>query len=384
MLEVLMVGTGAIFKAHVEGLKALGDRVHIAAVSSRRLNKVQEIIEKYGLDAKAYDDHRQALAAQHYDLAVILTPPATHKEITIDCLNAGINVLLEKPMASALDECDAILEASKRNGKFVSVVAQTRFMNHVNHVHALLEQGVCGKLNYSQVNSYWFRGKNYYDLEWKGSWEKDGGGVATAQAIHHLDLLLWMTGMPTEVTATIGNIAHDNSEEEDIALAILKYANGSMAQVNCCLMTHGQRQELCFHGSEAALHIPFSIEADMQRENGFPLPNKQKKAEIQSMYDALPSLKWEAHTGQIEDVVAAIEQGREPLVTGVDGRNAMELIAAIYQSGVEKRTVTLPLDADSDFYTRAGLVARMPRFYQKTGFLREFGNNDIRLAGEDM
>lgn len=383
-MEVLIVGTGAIFKAHVEGLKALGSRVHIAAVSSRRLEKVQQAIQTYGLDAKAYDDHRQALAAQHYDLAVILTPPATHKQITIDCLNAGTHVLLEKPMASALDECDAILEASRRNGKFVSVVAQTRFMNHVNHVHELLEQGVCGKLNYSQVNSFWFRGKSYYDLEWKGSWEKDGGGVATTQAIHHLDLLLWMTGMPTEVTATIGNIAHDNSEEEDIALATLKYADGSMAQINCWLMAHGQRQELCFHGAEAALHIPFGIEADMPLENGFPQPNKRKKEEIQARYNALPPLKWQAHTGQIEDVVAAIEQGREPLVTGVDGRNAMELIAAIYQSGVEKRTVMLPLDAHSDFYTRAGLVARMPRFYEKTGFLREFSNNDIRLAGEDM
>ena len=138
------------------------------------------------------------------DLAVILTPPFAHAEATITALDAGINVLIEKPMATSLEECDAMISAAEKNGKLLSVVAQNRYKSPMMKLKAVLDSGLAGEIQHAQVNSFWWRGQKYYDLWWRGTWEKEGGGCTMNHAVHHIDLFHWMMGMP-EISSSIHN-----------------------------------------------------------------------------------------------------------------------------------------------------------------------------------
>ena len=132
-----------------------------------------------------------------------------------------------------------MMEAAGKNSRILSPICQNRFKTPVQKVYRLLESGVCGKVNLVSVNSLWWRGADYYDLWWRGTWENEGGGCLISHAVHHVDLLQWMVGMPLRVTAVISNAAHENSECEDAAIGILEYP-GFLAQITASVVTHGE------------------------------------------------------------------------------------------------------------------------------------------------
>ena len=264
------------------------------------------------------------------------------------------------------------------------MVAQSRCLTPIWRTKQLLQSGIAGKLLYTQVNSFWWRGRSYYDLAWRGRWATEGGGCTFVHAVHHIDLLAWMAGMPTQVTAVLGNVAHTNSEEEDLSMAMLRFANGSFAQLSANLVCHGQKQSLTFACEKATLEIPHAFSADTPLENGFPRENTALLAELNAAYEAIPPLQYEGHAGLADNLLRAIDEGAPLLIDGQQGRNTLELIMAIYQSAAEQRTVTLPIGPDSPFYTRAGVAEKMPHFYKKTGFLSKFEHDTIVLASANM
>jgi predicted dehydrogenase len=381
MLKIGIIGIGAISSAHIEGYLEFSDRAEIVALCDIYPEKAKKAAKKYNLEADIYDSHKKMLERKDIDLVSICTPPYTHSEITIDFLNANVNVICEKPMASSLAECDAMNTAAKNNEKILSIISQNRFTNPMMKLKKVLKEDLIGKIVHVQVDSFWWRGHSYYDLWWRGTWEKEGGGPTLNHAVHHIDIFRWMNGMPSEITAVMSNTSHDNAEVEDISIAVGSYSDGSLAQVTSSVVHHGQEQQLIFQGEKARISVPWKVYASTSKENGFPEENPELEKEINNFYNGIKDLKYEGHTGQIDDVLEAIETDNKPLIDGHDGKETLELITAIYQSATLDKKIKLPLNQKSSFYTREGLINNAHKFYEKKKSISNFSDDEITTGG---
>ncbi|MNO57460.1 Glucose--fructose oxidoreductase precursor [compost metagenome] len=381
MLNVAIVGTGSISQAHIDGYLEFPERCRIVALVDIYPDKAEEKKSRFKLDGvDVYDDHKKILDREDIDLIDICTPPYVHAEIAINSLNAGKNVLVEKPMAASLQECDAMLEAAKKNKKMLSVVAQNRFRTAFMNLKKTLDTELAGDIVHVQIDSFWWRGHCYYDLWWRGTWEKEGGGCTLNHAVHHIDMSVWMMGMPEEVQAFMSNTSHDNAEVEDISIALLRYKNGALGQITSSVVHHGEEQQIILQGKKARLSAPWNVYASISTSNGFPKRDEALEQQLQSYYESLPEDKFSNHTSQINNVLHALETGEEVLVQGEDGKKALELITAIYKSSITMQSVKLPLSKGDVFYTVEGMQANAPRFYEKTESIENFNNEDITIG----
>lgn len=365
MIRVAIVGTGNIANAHVGSYLQFPERCKIVALVDIVPEKAQAMKEKYGLDAEVFDDHLKILDREDIDLVDVCTPPYVHAQISINAMNSGKNVVCEKPMAASLEECDAMLQARDKNGVKLSIIAQNRFRKPIRDLKMLLDSGMAGPVRHAQIDSFWWRGHCYYDLWWRGTWEKEGGGCTLNHAVHHIDMLGWMMGLPEKVTSVLANTAHDNAEIEDLSVSILQYP-GALAQVTASVVHHGEEQQLIFQCEKAKIAAPFSVYASVSEPNGFPEEDAELEQKIWAYADSLPPVPYEGHPGQLDNVMTAIETGGDVAITGEDGRRTIELITAIYKAGAQGETVQLPLRKDDPFYTVAGIMANTPHFYEKT------------------
>jgi UDP-N-acetyl-2-amino-2-deoxyglucuronate dehydrogenase len=380
MQKIAIVGAGAIADSHLLACLKFKDRCRVVALVDLYPAKAAEKAAKYGLDVAVFQDCAALLNGCAFDAASICLPPFEHAPAALSLLRAGKHVLVEKPMATCLQECDAMMAAAAAAGKLLGVVAQNRFKTPMMRLKRVLESGLLGRILHAQVDSFWWRGSNYYDLWWRGTWAKEGGGCTMNHAVHHIDLFHWMMGAPAEVLAITANLTHENSEVEDFSTALLTYPNGRLGQITASLVHHGEAQQMVFQAEHARVAVPWSVQAMQQKENGFPEDNRRLGAEIQSFYERLPALEHEGHDGQIANFLEAIE-GREPLlVDGAAGRRTLELISAIYQSAHVGRRVKLPFGPENAFYTRDGILTQARRFHQKTKNLENFTQNEITLG----
>ncbi|QTN00476.1 gfo/Idh/MocA family oxidoreductase [Sediminibacillus dalangtanensis] len=377
MIHVAIIGTGAIAPSHIKGYLQFSERYKIIAVCDPDIEKAQKTVKAFGLSAEVYSDYQELARLPELDLVSVCTPPYTHAPISIDFLQQGKHVLVEKPMASSLEECDEMNKAAETSGKILSVVAQNRFRTAMMKMKAILDKNVIGQVLHTQVDSFWWRGHSYYDLWWRGTWEKEGGGCTLNHAVHHIDIFQWMNGLPAEITAVTSNTAHDNAEVEDLSIAIGRYQNGTLAQITSSVVHHGEEQQLTFQGKNARISFPWKVVASQSKENGFPLQDAELEEAVQSEYNRLPALEFEGHSGQIHDMLTSIEEGKQVLVDGKQGRQTLELIMAIYQSATLQKTVQLPLTKKDPFYTRKGIMQHAPRFYEKTTAVQGFDDNSI-------
>ncbi|MBP3540664.1 MAG: Gfo/Idh/MocA family oxidoreductase [Clostridia bacterium] len=365
MIRIAIVGTGNISHAHVKAYLQFPERCKIVALVDIVPEKAQRMKEQYQLDADVYDDHQKILPRQDIDLVDVCTPPFVHASISINSLRSGKNVVCEKPMAASLEECDAMLRARDESGKKLSIIAQNRFRQPIANLKALLDSGIAGPVRSVQVDSFWWRGHSYYDLWWRGTWEKEGGGCTLNHAVHHIDMLAWMMGLPQKVTSVLANVAHDNAEVEDLSASILQYP-GALAQLTASVVHHGEEQQLVFQCEKAKIAAPFNCYASTPQPNGFPVRNEALEKEIADYADSLPKVTYEVHTGQLENVLSAIENDLAPAIGGEDGRRTIELITGIFKSGALGQTIDLPLKKDDPFYTVQGIMDNVPHFYEKT------------------
>lgn len=377
MLNVAIIGCGNISPAHISAYLTFPERCRIVALVDIYPEKAEKRAKEYVPDAEVLDSHKKLLGRADIDLISVCTPPYTHADIACDFLLDGKNVIVEKPMASSLAECDRIIEAQKIGGGTLSVIAQNRFRNPIMHLKQTLDAGLIGKVLHFQVDSHWWRGHCYYDLWWRGSWEKEGGGCTLNHAVHHIDMLNWMMGLPEKVTAVMSNTAHDNAEVEDLSIAILEYPKGTLAQVTSSVVHHGEDQNIIIQGEKAKIMAPWEVYASNSMANGFPKRNEELEKEIKEYCNSLPELTYEGHVGQIDNILTAIETGAEVLIKGNDGRKTVELIAAIYKAGCTRSTVTLPLVPEDDFYTVEGIRKNAIYFYQKGTSIENFEDSSI-------
>ena len=380
MIRVAIVGTGNISHAHIQAYLQFPERCRIAALVDIVPGKAERVRKQYGLDAQVFLDHKDMLNLD-IDLVDVCTPPFVHAEISVNALNSGKNVVCEKPMAASLEECDAMLRARDRSGKLLSIIAQNRFRTSVRNLKALLDSGMAGPVRHAQVDSFWFRSHCYYDLWWRGTWEKEGGGCTLNHAVHHIDMLGWMMGLPRRVTSVLANTAHDNAEVEDLSVSVLEYP-GALATLTASVVHHGEEQQVVFQCEKAKIAAPYSVFCSQPQGNGFPLkePDPDFARRAKAFCDALPPVPYEMHAGQLDNVLSALEKGGKPAIGGEDGRRTIELITAIYKSGSLHRPVELPLRPDDVFYTVAGIRSSVPHFFEKTNSVEEL-TGEISFGG---
>jgi predicted dehydrogenase len=380
MFGIGILGTGAIADVHADSYLYYASQCEIRAICDLFPEKALALKEKKGLqNASVCKDIDEILARKDIDAVSVCLPPGAHGETTIKALKAGKHVFCEKPMANSIAECDAMIQAARENNKLLTISAGFRFRTPFSKVKQLITEGIAGKVLHATVNSLWWRGSNYYDIWWRGTWQSEAGGCLPNHAIHHLDVLLWMLGKPERITAVISNTAHDNSECEDLAIAILEYP-GMLAQVTASLESHDEEQEMIFQTEKARLSIPWKTAASKPLPNGFPEEDTEVKKMIQDRYDSLPEISPEDHGGQIGNFLRAIEGKEALLVKGEDGRSALELIMAIYKSSVERKSVSLPLAPDDPFYRQETMLAAVPHFHEKKRSVDNFTSSKITLG----
>lgn len=381
MLKVAIIGSGAISNAHIEAYLQFPTRCKVVAIIDIYEEKALAQIEKFGLEASAYTDYKHILA-EDIDLVSICTPPYTHASLAVEFLEANKHVLVEKPMASSLEECDLMNAAAQKTGKLLSVVAQNRFRSPMMKLKSVIDSKLMGDIVHIQVDSFWWRGHSYYDLWWRGTWEKEGGGPTLNHAVHHMDAMLWMVGSPSQVQAFMSNVSHDNAEVEDLSIAMLRFNGGALGQITSSVVHHGEEQQLIIQGSKARVSVPWKVKASISAENGFPQPNDELENELHELYESLPEVAYEGHAGQIDNLLSAIEGESKLLIDGISGRETLELITAIYKSSSSGELVQLPLQPNDPFYTREGIQANATHFYEKKASIENFKAASITTGSD--
>ena len=379
-LGVAIIGTGNIAPAHLMGYLNLKSLCELVSLCDIYVDKAKHLAQRGELTQLTLtDDYHELMDREDIDVVSLCLPPSLHCQVAVDFLRAGKHVIVEKPMAPSLAECDRMIEAQKASGKVLSIISQNRFRTAPMRMKTLLEQGQLGRVLFARVNSMWWRGSNYYDLWWRGTYEKEGGGCTLNHAVHQIDILQWLIGMPDAVVSVMSNVAHSNSEVEDVSLSILSYQQ-TIAEVNASLVDHDEKQEFFFATERASVGIPWVAKSVKQRPNGFFEPNPEQEDVLNKLYTSLPSLPVEGHQAQIENILLAIGEGKEPLVTGEEGRKAVELICAMYKASTLHTVVTLPLEKDDSFYTTEGMLARMVRYHKKSKSVENLEESEISLG----
>ncbi len=301
----------------------------------------------------AYHDLDAMLADPAVEVVTIGTPSGAHLEPALAAARAGKHVIVEKPLEITLKRCDKIIEACKKAGVTLSTIFPSRFHDSSVELRRAMDQGRFGRLTVGDAIVKWYRTQAYYDSgAWRGTWQFDGGGALMNQAIHSVDLLLWLMGPVVNVRARTGLLAHERIAVEDVALATVGFANGALGVIEASTAIYpGYLKRIEIHGSQGSA---MTEEEDIVKWD-FAKPMKRDATIHRAMANrrsggggaADPkAIGHHGHTRQFQDVLSAIEKGTKPLVDGPEGRRSVELILAIYRAAETGKAVTLPLPAD--------------------------------------
>jgi predicted dehydrogenase len=262
--------------------------------------------------------------------------------------NAGKHVVVEKPLEITLERCDRIIEACDRNGVQLCTIFPSRFADANVALKAAVDAGRFGRLTLGETTCKWWRSQAYYDQGgWRGTKALDGGGALMNQAIHNVDLLLWMMGPATHVSGYVATLAHERIEVEDTAVATLRFQNGALGVIEATTSVHpGYPKTIAIHGDkgsavieqEDVLRWDFTPETDEDRAIRQRFAQKVGASGGSSDPAAISHVY---HARQLTDFLQALQTGRKPLVDGREGRRAVEVILSIYESAATGRTVEL-------------------------------------------
>lgn len=357
-LKTAIVGIGKVTDIHATALSRLAESKFSAVCSSKR-EKAEAFAGKYKI--KGYTDVSEMVQKEGIDVVVICTPHPFHRVPAVAAMEAGAHVLIEKPFASNLEDCDAMLEAADKYGKQTGVICQRRWYWPVQRVKEAIDSGKIGQPVFGTVNMLGWRDEKYYNSDpWRGSWKDEGGGVLVNQAPHQLDLLQWFMGDIDELYGIRTNLNHPYIEVEDTALAILRFRNGAIGNIIVSnSMKPGIYGKVHVHGQNGAsvgvqtdggamfvAGMSGILEPPVNDLWTIPGEENMLKRFITEDSDFFLSLKNPVeyfHERQIEDFLQAVIEGRKPLITGKEGRVTVEIFTAIYRSTRDNKPVKWPL-----------------------------------------
>jgi UDP-N-acetyl-2-amino-2-deoxyglucuronate dehydrogenase len=342
-----------VAELHAKSISSI-EGARLVSVCGRDPAKAAAFASRWAIQARSSAAEMAGL--DRVEAVVVATPHPLHARHSIECSEVGLHVLVEKPMALATADCDAMIAAASRASRCLSVIAQRRWYPACRRIREAIDSGRIGRPVLGQVTMLGWRDEAYYRSDpWRGSWSGEGGGVLVNQAPHPLDLLCWFMGRAEEVSAYWGNLNHPYIEVEDTAVASIRFAGGGLGSV---LVSNSQKP-----GIYAKVHVHHSSGAStgVQTDGGamfiagmsgvleppvndlWTVPGEEGllarwKAEDEAYFKGIDAT-WRFFAFQTEELAAAVREGREPAVTGADGRRTVALMEAIYRSGREGRPV---------------------------------------------
>ncbi len=361
IFNVSIAGCGKVAHLHAKAILGI-PHARLAGVWSRTPETAGKFASEYMTEA--YTDISRMVVENKTDLVIVCTPHPFHRQPAIEAAGAGANVLVEKPLASDLGDCDAIINACRVRNVKLGVVSQRRWYSPSMRVKRAIEDGKIGKPVLATITMLGWRDKEYYDADaWRGTWKDEGGGVLVNQSPHQLDLMLWYMGDIDEVYGLWRNLNHPYIEVDDTALAIVKFKSGAIGNI---LVSNSQKPGIF---GKVHIHGENGASVGVQTDGGamfiagrsgvaeppvndlWTVPGEEnmlaqwvrEDTGIFNKYD--PTVYY--MQCQIEDFLKAIGNNTDPMVTGEAGRKTVELFSAIYRSTRDNAPVKFPLTPHS-------------------------------------
>lgn len=344
-MKYALIGCGRIAINHMKA--AVNNSLEIVGMCDLIEEKIDALEKKYGLsesDNRKYTDYKEMIEQTNPELISIATESGNHAEIALYCIDHGIHVIIEKPMAMSIEDANKIIARSEEKGVKVSACHQNRFNVAIQELRKAIEKERFGKLSHGSIHVRWNRGKQYYDqASWRGTWAQDGGALMN-QCIHGIDLLRWMLGDEIEeIYGTTRQQFHSYLEAEDVGMAVVKFKNGAIGTIEGTTNVFPKNLEetLYIFGETGTVKIggtsTNNIDVwDFADEDEADQKNKGLEEQTSNVYG-------NGHTSLFADVIQAIEEDRTPYVDAYAGRNALEVVLAIYKSQKTGQPVKLPL-----------------------------------------
>lgn len=353
-LKFAIIGCGRISYKHVEALVNNKEEAVLAATCDVILEKAeakkQEYIEAMNINSESvhtYTDYKEMIEKENIDVVTIATESGYHAEIAMYAMNQGMNVLIEKPMALSIDDANKMIETAEKNHVKLCVCHQNRFNKPIQKLRKALESGKFGKLVNGTARILWNRSMPYYDqAPWRGTWKLDGGTLMN-QCIHNIDLLQWMMGGEIErVYAECDTFLRD-IEAEDFGAIIIRFKNGAIGIVegSACVYPKNLEETLSIFGENGAVAIGGLANNELETWRFEGEDEEAVKKEVNVKID---NVYGKGHTPLFKDFIDAINNNRQPLVNGEEGRKAMSIILAAYKSRKTGMPVKFPF---TDFRT---------------------------------
>jgi UDP-N-acetyl-2-amino-2-deoxyglucuronate dehydrogenase len=358
-LKTALVGTGKVSHLHAAALKTLPESEFVA-VCGRSPQRLGEFAAKYGV--QGFTDVGEMIRSTGVEALVVCTPHPAHAAPTIAAAREGVHALIEKPFASTLSDCDAMMAAAKAGGATIGIVSQRRLYPACQRIRGALDAGRIGSPVLGFATLLGWRGEEYYRSDpWRGSWKGEGGGVLVNQAPHQLDLLLWYMGEVEEVFGYWANVNHPTIEVEDTAVAVVRFKGGGLGNI---MLSNSQNPgisgRVSVHGSNGAsvgvqtdggsMFIAGTSKiADAAFNDIWTVPGEERmpaqwRAEDDALFASVNPME-HFHRLQIADFLQSVAAGRPPAVTAADGRRVVELFTAIYRATRDGRPVRFPVSA---------------------------------------
>jgi UDP-N-acetyl-2-amino-2-deoxyglucuronate dehydrogenase len=345
-MKYALIGCGRIAINHVKAV--LKNKLEFVAACDVELDKIDILFNKANLEnresVKRYTNYKEMLTENEIDLVGIATESGVHAEIALYCIDHGVNCIIEKPIAMSIQDADEIISRSEERGVKVAACHQNRFNLAVQELRGALEAGRFGKLSHGSIHVRWNRNEDYYtQAPWRGKWASDGGALMN-QCIHGIDLLRWMFG--DEVEEVYGQTRqqfHDYLEAEDVGMAVVKFRNGAIATIEGTTNVYPQNLEetLYVFGEKGTVKVggKSTNNIDVWQFADEDDTDSQKR----ELQEQTSNVYGNGHSSLYGDMIKAIQENRKPYVDAMAGRNALELVLAIYKSQKTGLPVKLPL-----------------------------------------
>lgn len=340
-----IIGCGMIARFHARAIAEIRG-AKLVACHNRTLDKATKFASEF--PCAAYDDLGALLARPDIDVVTICTPSGSHLEPGVMAAKAGKHVLVEKPLEVTLKRCDALIAACEKAKVHLGTIFPSRFHESAKILKQAVEQERFGKIALADAYVKWFRTQQYYDSgAWRGTWKLDGGGALMNQAIHSVDLLLWLMGPVADVSANVAMLAHERIEVEDVVTASLRFANGALGVIEASTATYpGSLKRIEIAGSqgmatleeESIVQWTFAKETAKDKRLAAEMFNNTKTGGGASDPAAIGHA---AHRELFKDFLKSVSGGKRSMTEGAEGRRSVELILAVYQSAKTGKRVRL-------------------------------------------
>lgn len=350
-MKYALIGCGRIAVNHI--LAAAKNNLEVVGLCDIQLAQIDRMLERSACDqfgdVDRYEDYHLMLEEHpEIELIAIATESGKHAQIALDCIDAGKNVIIEKPMAMSIEDADEIIKHANEKGVKVSACHQNRFNEAVQELRKAVEDGRFGEISHGSIHVRWNRGKQYYDqAPWRGTWEQDGGTLMN-QCIHGIDLLRWMMGDEIEeIYGATRQRFHDYLEAEDVGVAVVKFANGAIGTIEGTsnVFPKNLEETLYLFGESGTAKLG-GMSTNTIDEWCFADMSESDEVR-KGLVEETSNVYGNGHALLYADMLEAIRDDRTPYVDAVAGRNALEVVLAIYQSQKTGVPVGIPMDCFS-------------------------------------